>query len=616
MAYVNFWKGLEANYNSETHKDGIYQCTDTGNTYIFGVLNKNSIGYEDKYCIAEWSDDPNQLEILNLLGDLEFARDYHPVLVDTRDNQNETTKIVGMLMDNNILRFSDGSFAPAVCITPERKAECDVELYLDPDHTQKYCDAGTFNPVDFYNEYGMADLYDINGNKVNVLRPWETTETYYSNMITRSSTVYHLDRQKGASGRIWSGIFGRPVNWDGIDITEFKLVPTGLSASKCCTIDGKLRSFYYLFEADHANCKSNKTLDGIDVVGTTKAVFPRISDISQITAMNYARANNSDPTKPYPFAEGGLPALLVFSTCLEIYNKTKNIIGIYGSGSSSNDNIDVDTVEDKGGLRINGTSVLKFNQNITYGDGNVNYLSYYLSSYKPLFPCMEPIVAASYANERKIADGEWFEFYGNQYKVTRIYPDKLDCIVIKKISFTKGSDNMELFIRASITFGANYMGDIWAHVGGGYETVGTCSNVTPGANGVGQTNECYIQYDQTQWHSETAIYKDDLGKFDFESTYKKVSTFQDISDGWRDDRIPNTPCSVTRVSNSQQGDSFYNWMNNYWGTVLNRRVRREMAMFARSNYAECSLRPCSLTDPVSNTNLYLSCLAQAQLDLG
>ena len=118
MATVNFWKGLEANYNVETYKDGIYQCTDTGNTYMFGVLNKNSIGYEDKYCIAEWSDDPNQLEILNLLGDLEFARDYHPVLVDTRDNQNDTTKIVGMLMDNNILRFSDGSFAPAVCITP------------------------------------------------------------------------------------------------------------------------------------------------------------------------------------------------------------------------------------------------------------------------------------------------------------------------------------------------------------------------------------------------------------------------------------------------------------------------------------------------------------------
>lgn len=44
MAYVNFWKGLAANYSAETHAEGIYQCTDTGNTYIFGVLNSGTAG--------------------------------------------------------------------------------------------------------------------------------------------------------------------------------------------------------------------------------------------------------------------------------------------------------------------------------------------------------------------------------------------------------------------------------------------------------------------------------------------------------------------------------------------------------------------------------------------
>ena len=43
MAYVNFWKGLAANYSAETHAEGIYQCTDTGNTYIFGVKNQPAL---------------------------------------------------------------------------------------------------------------------------------------------------------------------------------------------------------------------------------------------------------------------------------------------------------------------------------------------------------------------------------------------------------------------------------------------------------------------------------------------------------------------------------------------------------------------------------------------
>ena len=42
MAYVNFYKGLAADYVAETHQDGIYQCTDTGDTYIFGVLNSGT----------------------------------------------------------------------------------------------------------------------------------------------------------------------------------------------------------------------------------------------------------------------------------------------------------------------------------------------------------------------------------------------------------------------------------------------------------------------------------------------------------------------------------------------------------------------------------------------
>lgn len=39
MSYVNFWKLPAAQYNPSTHGKGIFQCSDTGDTYIFGVLN-------------------------------------------------------------------------------------------------------------------------------------------------------------------------------------------------------------------------------------------------------------------------------------------------------------------------------------------------------------------------------------------------------------------------------------------------------------------------------------------------------------------------------------------------------------------------------------------------
>lgn len=47
MAFVEFWKGIAANYSAETHAEGIYQCSDTGDTYIFGVLNSGSGGGND-----------------------------------------------------------------------------------------------------------------------------------------------------------------------------------------------------------------------------------------------------------------------------------------------------------------------------------------------------------------------------------------------------------------------------------------------------------------------------------------------------------------------------------------------------------------------------------------
>lgn len=53
MAYVNFYKGPAASYVAETHQGGIYQCTDTGDTYVFGVLNRNSDGASGDFVTQE-----------------------------------------------------------------------------------------------------------------------------------------------------------------------------------------------------------------------------------------------------------------------------------------------------------------------------------------------------------------------------------------------------------------------------------------------------------------------------------------------------------------------------------------------------------------------------------
>lgn len=42
MSLVNFYKGKSYDYNEDNHSNGIYQCTDTGDTYIFGVKNGNN----------------------------------------------------------------------------------------------------------------------------------------------------------------------------------------------------------------------------------------------------------------------------------------------------------------------------------------------------------------------------------------------------------------------------------------------------------------------------------------------------------------------------------------------------------------------------------------------
>lgn len=76
MAYVNFYKGLASAYVAETHQGGIYQCTDTGDTYVFGVLNK---------CSEEIADNQKDLTIISPSDPLYFNPN------DTEENLSSLT---------------------------------------------------------------------------------------------------------------------------------------------------------------------------------------------------------------------------------------------------------------------------------------------------------------------------------------------------------------------------------------------------------------------------------------------------------------------------------------------------------------------------------------------
>ena len=106
-------------------------------------------------------------------------------------NTGTTMRPIGELQRDNWLRYIDNTFAPTVGITEAMRAMCDVNLYLDAAHTNLYSAAGAFNAATFYNTYGMSQkLYDVSGNEVRILRPWETTNTNYTIGIGFSQKVW------------------------------------------------------------------------------------------------------------------------------------------------------------------------------------------------------------------------------------------------------------------------------------------------------------------------------------------------------------------------------------------------------------------------------------------
>ena len=587
------------------------------------------------YGVAEWNPEELAPECVEFFGNKDFLMKWDFYLLDTTDNQGETTKPVGKLKRNNLLRFENGDFAPTIGITEAQRTECDVELYLDAEHTQKYCDAGTFDAAAFYNEHGMAKLYNVEGAEVRVLRPWETTETKYTIGIGREDTVYLLDNVVGTSGRKWKGVFSKPIFWDGIDLSKYPLVPTAFGPCPSCTVEKKTRNFLYLYKGE-TNCQSAKGQNNLcTMFFDQEKTYPRVNDMSQINNMVYARANNADVNASYPFAEGGFHAFNTYITCLEVFYGTKYLHNalMFGSGISSNDSCsNEENWLQNGGVKYKKHAETDWkyakwgDQKDIYYDnsGKRTTFTVLLNMEHPKEACMESQMAVSFAVETGVSENTEFDFYGYKYRYVSVPGTdgtaSMNVRLYKIMSQTfnafdaEGNDvewDVEVILRMSLYGGVNLSGDIFMYCGGGYEQVGTCQFATSGSKG--NPIDLYLEPDQRKWHTEKTSSRDDLGTFDFERLYIKTGSCTNIGDGYSALRSSYSGWKQKAGGSISTGECYYTWDNNYWSTKLNQRTRIAARFRGYASHCFCSPRSLNALNAVSSTSRYYGGSAQALL---
>ena len=579
------------------------------------------------YGVAEWNPDELAPESVAFYGQKDFLTKWNFYLLDTTDNQNETTTPVGKLKRNNLLRFENGDFAPTIGITEAQRAECDVELYLDAEHTQKYCDAGTFDAAAFYNEHGMAKLYNVEGAEVRVLRPWETTETKYTIGIGREDTVYLLDNVVGTSGRKWKGVFSKPIFWDGIDLSKYPLVPTAFGPCPSCTVEKKTRNFLYLYKGE-TNCQSAKGQNNLcTMFFDQEKTYPRVNDMSQINNMVYARANNADVNASYPFAEGGYHTLNTYITCLEAFYGTKYLHNalMFGSGISSNDSCsNEENWLQNGGVRYKKHDETAWKYAKWYEQKDIYYdnsgkrttFTVLLNMEHPKEACMESQMAVSFAVETGVSENTEFEFYGYKYRYVSVPGTDgtagMNVRLYKKMNQTfnaydaEGNEtewDVEVILRMSLYGGVNLSGDIFMYCGGGYEQVGTCQFATSGSKG--NPIDLYLEPAQRKWHTEKTSSRDDLGTFDFERLYIKTGSCTNVGDGYSALRSSYSGWKQKAGGGISTGECYYTWDNNYWSTKLNQRTRIAARFRGHATNSFCSPRFLHAYSAVSYTDQQL-----------
>lgn len=599
-----------------------------------GILETGSPFY-----VAAYAQGTNDSVPLFSQGNPEICKKFDFFLLDTSDNAGEYTTPVGKLMKNNLLRFANGGYAPVVGITQAMYDECMTqaiytknaegnytEAYavgaFDPDaqwEIDKALIAGGQEPTTLYKKVSDAEYQPVS----HVLRPWETIETKYTIGIAAAQDLYLLDNVKGTSGRYWKGIFTEPRIWDGIDLSKYKVARTAMGPCPMTTVvEGgvtKSRCFFYLYEAADNNCKSDPGWIPNNPFYNKNRHYPR-TGVQQVNNMNWARANNADTIKSYPFAEGGWWVTNAHIIALELLAETRYLhqANLFGSGISSNDGTNATNFYTSGGARLREKGYDSRWLYKTFGDRSapcyfyVNStlretdISNLLTKYKPKEAAMESQLAASMATELGIAPTEsadvlnTFKFYGDTYyymnvpgfaglqdgdmnvRVYKVQTADVKCFSRAGEAFTV---EFELVFRMSIFNGANLSGDIWAYNGGGLEMVGTRETDAM----TGHHIDVYLQPDQKQWHHESTD-RTIIGKtWDFEKTYLKVGEYETLGDSYTLERMSNSPVRIKKASDISQGENYYMYDNCHWAQN-GQRARMRSLFRAGSDSALCSAR--------------------------
>lgn len=603
-----------------------------------------------RYAVAAWDNNDLNPVATEQQGDKRVADDYKFVLIDTTDNARQTTGWKE-LRRNNLLRFKDGTFAPTVGITEAMREETMghalYELAADGGGYTTAYEAGAYDAAAEWEIdkaliqsgggprplYARSDDGSTYAQVSHKLRPWETVETKYTIGLGMDHDVYLLDNVTGESGKSWQGLFLDPVTWDGIDVSPFRLAPTAIAPGPVCTVGGKTRSFFYLYEGE-TNCKGASNL-GCTMFNEGRT-YPRVSDMQQVNNMNFARANNADNTLPYPFAEGGYHALNTYNVALEVLYGSRYIHGAsrFGTGISS---LDSCTNESNwlsnGGFRVKaqgsdtwsyaswGSACIIYTKN----DGSTRLTSTIINNEYPKEQCMESQMAFSYAMELGVAEGIEFDFYGGRYWY-KIVPDtsgvdKMNVRVYRIKTGTASGYNangeatvfdVEACLRMSLFGGANISGDVFAYWGGGYEQVATCVNVTGGS--IGHPVDLYLQPDQKNWLRETTIAKADLGTFDFERSYLYMGSYKTLGNSYAKARAPYTGWKTANGGSPSNGMCFFHYDYNYFSTKLNQRVRVAARFRGYAINSICSRRFLSSYYSASYTIRYYAGSAQALIE--
>lgn len=595
---------------------------------------------------AAWAEDQASPAAVKSAGDPSLVN-FDFQVIDHKRNTDERSEPVGQTLRNNILRFKDGHFAPAVGITAAQAAECmENDLYLDG---TLYAAAGSYDPAAFYADHctweaGQDDVVRLThpvlrkgsaqGDEVGwYLMPWETTSKDYSFMLGFQHTLHYLQNVKGMSGRVWNFISTEPKSWDGLEAV--KVAPSAFSPSPVAVITDeglrKSRCAFYAYDGESAVNGNGGAGDsgGLStLLQNTGKTFPASSVMSQITTMQYARNNNSDPTRNYPFAEGGWALYNLFVTWLEIKYGTRAIhaSGRFQSGISSNDSCSNEANwRSNGGVRCrpqggdsweyrgwgSASAILKKNAN---GDAPSNW-SAFLNNYRPKEACMESQLAASFAVEAGVRAGVEFEMYGEIYTWAAV-PDTDDLehghmnAVIRSIrrgtidafdaSGNATTFDVEFCLRMSLFEGANLSGDIFRYWGGGLEIIGTVVGTESGRSG--DPVDIFFEPDQKKWVTDTEYSHADGSKFVAEDHHEKLAEAVSLGNGYTLADSPMTPWPVKKGGALTQGMCHYGYCAVYWGNTLGARVRVGVRFSGYAHHGSCSPRNLYADYTAGSTN--------------